>query len=111
MSHIFGLPHSLSDIPGFLGGIATGGMVNFSDLPTVPATTGVGTVAAPCPGKAYQIVTTVNPDGSTTSVTKAKTRRRKRRLATMSDIKDLAALKSILGGGKAFDTWIATRGR
>lgn len=109
MSHIFGLPHSLSDIPGFLGGLASPGMA-FSDLPTV-ASTGGATVAAPCPGKAYQIVTTVNPDGTTTSVTKAKTRRRKRRLATMSDIKDLAALKSILGGGKAFDTWIATRGR
>lgn len=110
MAHIFGLPHSLGEIPDFLGGIITPGMA-FSDLPTVPATTGAATVAAPCPGKAYQIITTVNPDGSTSSVTKAKTRRRKRRLATMSDIKDLAALKSILGGGKAFDTWIATRGR
>ena len=36
-------------------------------------------------------------------------RRRRKRLATMSDIKDLAALKSVLGSGKAFDTWIATR--
>lgn len=35
-------------------------------------------------------------------------RRRRRRLATVSDIKDLAALKSVLGGGKAFETWIAT---
>lgn len=40
-----------------------------------------------------------------------KTRRRRRRLATQSDISDLAALKNILGGGKAFDSWIATRGR
>jgi len=110
MSHIFGLPHSLSDIPGYLVGLPTGG-IPFADIPTLPSTTGSPTVAAPCPGKAYQIITTVNPDGTTTSVTKAKTRRRKRRLATMSDIKDLAALKSILGGGKAFDTWIATRGR
>jgi hypothetical protein len=30
-------------------------------------------------------------------------------LATHSDIKDLAALKAVLGSGKAFDTWIATR--
>ena len=35
-------------------------------------------------------------------------RRRRRRLATVSDIKDLAALKSVLGQGKAFETWIAT---
>ena len=40
---------------------------------------------------------------------KQKCRRRRRRLATHSDIKDLAALKAVLGSGKAFDTWIATR--
>lgn len=40
-----------------------------------------------------------------------KSRRRRKRLATASDIKDLASLKSVLGGGKAFDSWIATRGR
>ncbi len=40
---------------------------------------------------------------------KVKGRRRRKRLATHSDIKDLAALKAVLGSGKAFDTWIATR--
>lgn len=35
-------------------------------------------------------------------------RKRRSRLATVSDIKDLAALKSVLGNGKAFETWIAT---
>ena len=40
---------------------------------------------------------------------KVKCRRRRRRLATHSDIKDLAALKAVLGSGKAFDTWIAMR--
>lgn len=40
-----------------------------------------------------------------------KSRRRRRRLATASDLKDLAALKAILGGGKSLDTWLATRGR
>ena len=40
---------------------------------------------------------------------KVKCRRKRRRLATHSDIKDLAALKAVLGTGKAFDTWIATR--
>lgn len=39
---------------------------------------------------------------------KKKSRRRRARLATKSDIKDLASLKGILGGGKAFETWIAT---
>lgn len=35
-------------------------------------------------------------------------RRRRKRLATQSDLKDLAALKGILGQGKAFEVWIAT---
>lgn len=43
------------------------------------------------------------------AASKTKCRRRRRRLATHSDIKDLAALKAVLGSGKAFDTWIATR--
>lgn len=37
-----------------------------------------------------------------------KRRRRRKRLATLSDIRDLAALKSVLGNGEAFKTWIAT---
>lgn len=68
-----------------------------------------GGPCAPCP-KIKRFITTVCPDG-TTSTREAKSRKRKRRLATVSDIKDLAALKSILGGGKTFETWIATRGR
>ena len=43
------------------------------------------------------------------AASKTKCRRKRRRLATHSDIKDLAALKAVLGTGKAFDTWIATR--
>jgi hypothetical protein len=39
---------------------------------------------------------------------KKKSRRRRNRLATKADIKDLSALKGVLGGGKAFETWIAT---
>ena len=42
---------------------------------------------------------------------KKKCRRRRRRLATVSDIKDLAALRSVLGNGEAFKTWIATHSR
>ena len=37
-----------------------------------------------------------------------KRRRRRKRLATLSDIRDLAALQNILGKGEAFKTWIAT---
>lgn len=40
-----------------------------------------------------------------------KRRRRRKRLATVSDIKDLAALKAVLGNGEAFKTWIATHSR
>lgn len=39
-----------------------------------------------------------------------RTRRRRKRLATPSDLKDLAALKGVLGSGQTFNTWIATRG-
>ncbi len=35
-------------------------------------------------------------------------RRRRKQLATKSDLQDLAALKGILGLGKAFEVWIAT---
>lgn len=47
----------------------------------------------------------LSPDGT---FCKKKSRRRRNRLATTSDIKDLASLKAVLGGGKAFETWIAT---
>lgn len=40
-----------------------------------------------------------------------RSRRRRRQLATQSDIRDLAALKATLGNGEVFKTWIATRGR
>lgn len=35
-------------------------------------------------------------------------RRRRKQLATKGDIKSLAALKGVIGGGKSLDTWIAT---
>ena len=38
-------------------------------------------------------------------------RRRRRRLATKSDLGDLAALKAILGNGEVFKAWIATHSR
>lgn len=50
-------------------------------------------------------------DGTIGVKKKCKKRRRRKRLATVSDIADLAALKSILGNGDAFKTWIATHSR
>lgn len=44
-------------------------------------------------------------------VKKKRCRRRRRRLATKSDLGDLAALKAILGNGEAFKAWIATHSR
>ena len=43
------------------------------------------------------------------SLSKIKCKRRRRRLATLSDIKDLAALSAVLGKGKLLETWVATR--
>lgn len=128
MSHIFGLAHSFSGIVDQVTGIFSpaptglgfvpnpnggGGVVDADFGAGVGTTTPMATSGggcAPCGPKTKRYITTVCPDGSTT-IREAKSRRRKRRLASMSDIKDLAALKNILGGGKAFDTWIATRGR
>lgn len=39
-----------------------------------------------------------------------RSRRRRKRLATASDIRDLNSLKAVLGGGKALESWIATHG-
>jgi hypothetical protein len=41
-------------------------------------------------------------------VARKKYKRRRNRLATKSDIKDLASLKGIVGQGKVMETWIAT---
>jgi len=37
-------------------------------------------------------------------------RRRRKRIATQQDVKDIASIKGVLGGGKALETWIATHG-
>ena len=47
--------------------------------------------------------------GVAAAIGKVKCKRRRRRLATHSDIKDLAALSAILGKGKLLETWVATR--
>lgn len=51
------------------------------------------------------------PDGTIVNIKRCPKRRRRRRLATVSDIRDLAALQQVLGNGQNFKTWIATRGR
>lgn len=63
------------------------------------------------PHKKRYTVTIDNATGKCIKIKRQKSRKRRRRLASLSDIKDLAALKQVIGGGKAFDTWIATRGR
>lgn len=126
MAHIFGLPHDIGGVIDYFNPFSPASVPtatpNFT--PIGPSgnlpTTGGGTIVSgtnPCntgrqgKPKEYQIITTVHSDGTTSTKSVCKTRKRRRRLATTSDIRDLAALKSILGGGKAFDTWIATRGR
>ena len=85
-------PAYLSAFPAVIGGVGSIG----SKIGTAIAGLGLGLAA--------------DEIGAIAGVcSKVKSRRRRRRLATHSDIKDLAALKAILGSGKAFDTWIATR--
>jgi len=134
MSHIFGLEHSLGGILGqagsLIGSIATnpfssfgmggdfatpsGGSPGFSTelMPVTPASTaGRVTRLNGCKSKTTETCVVVdNATGAVISTREVKHRRRRKRLATRSDIADLAALKSILGGGKALDAWIATRG-
>lgn len=137
MSHIFGLAHDFGGLidqaAGLFGlnnpqqppvqrgffdivpepggvvdsffGSGTGTASNFS----VNAAGGTA-CSTGCQPKTKRYITTVCPNGQTTT-REAKSRRRKKRLATVSDIKDLASLKTVLGGGKAFESWIATRGR
>jgi len=93
VSDTFGVqPAYLNTLPSVIGGVGSMGSkigTAIAGLSLGLAADEIGAIAAVC--------------------TKVKSRRRRRRLATHSDIKDLAALKAILGSGKAFDTWIATR--
>jgi len=136
MSHIFGLGHSIGEIAGqaadfllptWAGGfgptgatfpVVPGGSPGFNEA--LPGGGGAGngngvvtTMAGSCGPRKRTTETCVvidNATGQVISTKEVKHRRRRKRLATKSDIADLAALKSILGGGKALDAWIATRG-
>lgn len=87
---------------GIIGGIAGGAI---GELAQEFLGGGMDPMACTKPS---DVIYTWNPSTQTYEPRK-KPKRRRRRLATHSDIKDLAALKSVLGSGKAFDTWIATR--
>ena len=86
---------------------------------TSPVTTSTGATAmattlnSGCASKGtYRVVTTYDAaTGQPIKQACAPKRRRRRRLATASDIRDLSSLKSILGNGETFKMWIATRGR
>jgi len=136
MSHIFGIAHSFGGIVEQIGNVfspsnspaAQFGLygprapVNaFVPNPNVDSTFGSGAgtnvpigggagCGNVCGSGTKRYTTTVCSDGTVTTRLQ-KSRKRKRRLATVSDIKDLASLKTVLGGGKAFESWIATRGR
>jgi len=71
-----------------------------SSLP-VPYTGGGGGCAPKCASPVYKKVC-----GAYKWV--IPKRRRRKMLVTQGDLKGLAALKGVLGGGKAFETWIAT---
>lgn len=75
----------------------------FLDTITDFFTDGSAQTGAPAPGQKCGYVW--NPD---TGKWQKKSRRRRKRLATQSDLKDLAALKGVLGSGEAFKVWIAT---
>jgi len=75
-----------------------------TNLPAPGAQSGVASMS--CGGNSpKRVLGYLSPDGT---FCQKKSRRRRNRLATTSDIKDLASLKAVLGGGKAFETWIAT---
>lgn len=74
------------------GGDSSGGLPGLDVISEAPVKGMVWNPAADCGAGKWQ----------------RKSRRRRKRLATMGDLKDLAALKGILGQGKAFEVWIAT---
>lgn len=127
MGHIFGLEHTLSGIAGqiFNSPVGWGGIPQTfgmgGNLPTVvtptvtaiPAPNTVGSAMAPgtvCADTRKAVgVLYRNADGSV-CIKPYKRRKRKRRLASASDIKDLSALKTVLSSAQV-NTWLATRGR
>lgn len=130
MSHIFGLAHTFSGLinqasdfmfnpavqpSGFLAQPPRASVVD-DDFGSGTGSGGGdfggnGNGCGTCPpgGARKRFITTVCADGSTVT-REHKSRKRRRRLATASDIKDLSSLATVLKGRPgAFDNWIATR--
>lgn len=90
----------------------------------VPVTNGVQQTFLGCPveenegcqpAKKRYTITIDEATGQCIKIKRTKSRKRRRRLAAVSDIKDIAALKTVFGSGKGgaenLQVWIATRGR
>ena len=97
-------PQPVSSVQDMLGITPYVDMLGFGQgsapVPTIPTPGGV-TIQGNCPPPSYCV------DGKTGKVTIKQKRRRRRRLATSSDIRDLSSLKSVLSPAD-LKTWIAT---
>jgi hypothetical protein len=97
-------PQQVSSVTDMLGITPYQEMLGFGQgsapAPTIPPQGGV-TIQGNCPPPSYCV------DGKTGKVTIKQKRRRRRRLATSSDIRDLSSLKSVLSPAD-LKMWIAT---
>lgn len=97
-------PQQVSSVQDMLGITPYANMLGYGQgsapVPTIPRPEDV-TITGNCPPPSYCV------DGRTGKVTIKQKRRRRRRLATSSDIRDLSSLKSVLSPAD-LKTWIAT---
>ncbi len=97
-------PQQVSSVQDMLGITPYTNMLGFGQgsapVPTIP-TPGDVKITGNCPPPSYCV------DGKTGKVTIKQKRRRRRRLATSSDIRDLSSLKSVLSPAD-LKMWIAT---
>ena len=97
-------PQPVNNAMDMLGITPYANMLGFGQgsapVPTIP-TPGDVTITGNCPPPSYCV------DGKTGKVTIKQKRRRRRRLATSSDIRDLSSLKSVLSPAD-LKMWIAT---
>jgi hypothetical protein len=97
-------PTPVNSVSDYLGLTPYANMLGFNQgsgpAPTIP-TPGDVTITGNCPPPSYCV------DGKTGKVTIKQKRRRRRRLATSSDIRDLSSLKSVLSPAD-LKMWIAT---
>lgn len=132
MSHIFGLEHSLGGIFGqvFNNPVGWGSVPNTFGMggtqfptvipptpPVIPPIGGGGGGPVPIPGagaggcgdSGRKAVGVLYRDANgAVCIRPYKRRKRKRRLASASDIKDLSSLKTVLSPAQ-MNTWLATR--